>query len=100
MVRQAYISRVDGQAVILVGNINVLNVDSITGANVECVSVVGTSDVITSRVVELKVFNGYVASQYTEQLHRRVDDVEAGNDGVVQAVSIEELRLRYTSVAT
>jgi len=78
----------------------VVNVYSITGANMERIGVVCPSNVVSGRVVERQIRKSQVASKHAVALNRCVGDLEAGNDGVVQAVSVEEFWLRDTTITT
>lgn len=89
---------VDGKAVVLVVDRGAADSDLLRRANVEGVGVVAAIGVavlvIDGNIVDLKV-GGVVDG---EDLNRRVLDCKALDDGVVQLVGIEELRLGLATV--
>lgn len=90
---------VDSQAVVLVLDDSSGNVDAGGGANVEGIGVVATLGVAQG-VIEGNIINTQVGhSVDAECLNRSVKDVELGNLGFLQRMSVEELGLGLSTVA-
>ena len=93
-----YLTRVDGQAIILVVDGGTVDGDVGTLTNVKGIGVVALAR--TGGVVNGHVSDGQVVSQNAEALDRGVVDLQAGDAGLVELVSLEELGLGLATVAT
>ena len=90
---------VDGEAVILVLDVGVGNVDASGAADVESVGVVAAVCYIAGSVVDGDLVKGEVLGSVDgETLDRGVLDVESGDGGRGHGVSVEELVMSVMSL--
>jgi hypothetical protein len=95
-----YSAGVDGQAVILIVDSWVGDVDTIAGTNVESVGVVATLAIAIGVVNSDSAESELRSTIDAEHLHRGVLDVDVLNDRVGQFVGVEELRLLLAAVSS
>ena len=85
-------ARVNSQTVVLVLDVGVRNIDASGAADIECISVMTTIGNIASGVVDGDVVESeFLCAVDGETLNRRVLDVQSGDRGRGQGVSVEEL---------
>lgn len=95
-----HVARVDGNAVVLIVYVRSVDHKPIGGTNVKSVSVVGSTDVIALGVVNDDIVKGQVPGEHAVALDGCIHDFEVLDDGIIQAVGVEELWLRHSSIST
>jgi hypothetical protein len=78
----------------------VSDVDTVAGTNVESVGVVATIAIAIGVINSNSAESELRSTVNAEDLHRGVLDVDVLNDGVGQAVGVEELRLLLAAVSS
>lgn len=97
----AYLSRIDGNAVILVVDFGTCDRDIGAFPDVEAIRIGGEVVRVTIRVIHRDISHGKISGAIdAEHLHRRVLDVDALDGGRGQVMGIEELGLCFTTIAT